>query len=857
MMIINPGDTLSDALRIKKLCSRLIPTILIALMIQLTSGFNAYTQDHAQNIDSITIHFEEFNKAYPQEKIYLHFDKSFYIPGETIWFKAYYVNASGNTPASLSNIMYTELIGVKGEVIIQRILEVGNGTANGEFLLPDSLPQGQYQVRAYTNWMRNFDEEYFFSKEILLFDPQKEYDNAKVDSTKPGMLIESIQENIDLQFFPEGGYLVSGLRSKIAFKAINGSGKGIYVKGDITDQYGNIITSFESFHLGMGSFFLKSVKGKTYYANINQKNDKRIKIRLPDVSEKGLAMAVDNTSADAISVLIQANEALLKDNKGEIFLVLQAGGLIYYTAYGNFNNISPISATIPKKELPAGIAQLTLFNGEGNPECERLVFINPNNALQVKFETDKKAYKPREKVHLDISVIDSEGHPAEGNFSLAVTDAGQVINLEKNSDNILSNLLLTSELKGIIEQPAFYFIKNNARSETALDHLMLTQGWRRFLWKEILNDEWPTINYDFEKNVFIRKGQVIYDVNDTPETLMRVSYLMLKERKPYNCIANDNGIFHFLINANYEEESVFFDVTDIEGQRNKFQINVENDLPEYQWAGRKETLFMNTEIQNCLKKRREKARIESAFDYSTENRLIHKVDPVLNDQEVKINSFFETADYTIRLDEYNSFPTMVEVFREIVTHVSLKYKKGENIIRVYSDEHIKNFERKPLFLVDDIPTYNKTFVLSLDPGDVETIEVINANHKIRRFGFLGQYGVIAITTKKKLITSDDIPDNNIIEFQGCYRAREFYSPDYSLSTETDRSKPDLRSLIYWNPLLKTDSIGKASVTFYNTDNITTVDIKIEGISQGGTPGLAAYQYQIIPRELTAKTSEDN
>ncbi len=199
---------------------------------------------------------------------------------------------------------------------------------------------------------------------------------------------------------------------------------------------------------------------------------------------------------------------------------------------------------------------------------------------------------------------------------------------------------------------------------------------------------------------------------------------------------------------------------------------------------------------------------------------------------------------------------MAEVFREIVTHVSFQYKKGENKIRVYSDEYMKNFDRQPLFLIDAIPTFNKTFVLNLDPGDVETIEVINSNHKIRQFGFLGQYGVIAISTKRGAITSDDIPGNYIIDFQGCYNSRGFYSPVYSNSAETDKSKPDLRSLIYWNPLLITDSNGKASVSFYNTDNITTVEIRIEGISPNGTPGLAGYKYDIIPRELTAKTSED-
>ncbi len=213
-------------------------------------------------------------------------------------------------------------------------------------------------------------------------------------------------ERIDLQFFPEGGYLVSGLTSKVAFKAVNGSGEGIHVKGDITDKDGNVIIPFESFHLGMGAFILTPEKGETYFANIIQANDKRIKYILPNILEEGLVMTVDNSSGDVISVFIQANEAFLNDNKGEDLFMLQAAGKIYYTAKIDFNNTSSFTATIPKRDLPAGIAQLTFFNTEGNPECERLIFINPHHGLQVKIKTDKKTYNPREKVFLDISVSD-------------------------------------------------------------------------------------------------------------------------------------------------------------------------------------------------------------------------------------------------------------------------------------------------------------------------------------------------------------------------------------------------------------------------------------------------------------------
>jgi len=310
--------------------------------------------------------------------------------------------------------------------------------------------------------------------------------------------------------------------------------------------------------------------------------------------------------------------------------------------------------------------------------------------------------------------------------------------------------------------------------------------------------------------------------------------------------------FYLFTDATYGKESLFFDVTDTKGQRKEFKIIFENDLPEYQSAGSKEILFVRSEIKNCLKKRKEKAHIESSFNYSAENNLFHKADTEIHDPEAETNRYFETADYTVRLDEYNPFPTMVEVFREIVTHVSLQYKKGENKIRVYSDEHMKSFDRQPLFLIDGIPTFNKTFVLSLDPGDIETVEVINSIRKIRQFGFMGINGVIAISTRKGAIIPDDIPDNNIIEFQGCNHSREFYAPEYDHSQETDKSKPDLRSLIYWNPLLITDSNGKASVSFYNTDNITTIDIRTEGISYNGTPGLAGYEYHIVPRKNEEK-----
>ena len=830
---------------------KLIPIIYYVFLFLFISGFDSFSQtgEQEQIFNKITTQLVKFNNAFPQEKIYLHLDKPFYIPGETIWYKAYLVNATGNIPSSLSKIIYTELVDHDGKTLIRQTLKTSDGFAHGDFLLPEFLAPGKYMIRAYTNWMRNFDKEFLFTKEILLFDPQKEYDTTEADSSEQVTSNKPVSNKIDITFFPEGGYLAYGLTSKVAFKALDESGEGIHVKGEIIDQDNNIIAPFESFHLGMGVFMLKPEKGKSYSANIIQENNKSINYALPDVLEEGLVMAVDNSSGDVLRIIVQANRAFVRRNSKNVLLVVQAAGEIYYTAIGNLRRRSSFVANIPKKDLPAGIIQLTLFNGEGNPECERLVFINGSDALQVTIETDKKVYAPRERVVMDVSVSDLNGNPVAGNFSLAVTDAGQVGHPGKYNDNILTNLLLTSELKGNIEQPAFYFDEDNPGSLIALDYLMLTQGWRRFLWKEILNNKWPAISYNIEKSTIARKGQVLDISNNTPLALQNVSFFMLKKKRLYERITDEHGFFNFFVNASDGKESLFFTVWDEEGPKTGYKVFIDEEFPEYHFTDREEISYRNQVRQNYLEKRKVLARIESSFNYTAETGLVHITDTTGIDPGIKSDDIYNREGHTIILDEYIAFPVMEEVFIEIVPQVSIRHIKEEVVIRVYSYEYMKSFNHMPLFFIDGIPTFNQAFVLDLDPNNVERIEVLQSAEIIRPPGsLLGNNGIIAIYTKNGTFSSAGIPENHIMDFEGYYNVREFYSPIYDDSREIDRSKPDLRSLIYWEPLLITDSNGKASVFFYNTDNITTINARIEGISYNGTPGLAGLKYKIIPPE---------
>ncbi len=811
-----------------------------AVLVVLTQfGSDSFSQDVHQSETEVSDQFAKFAEVHPQEKVYLHFDKPFYFPGETIWYKAYLADANLLTPSLLSRIIYAELLDHTGEVINRQILKAGEGFANGEFQLPQSLPDGKYYMRAYTQWMRNFDQDYFFTKEIWVYHPQGEYNLAGADSAKTVT---------DLIFFPEGGNLVAGITSKVAFKAVNSSGEGIHVKGEITDQDGHMIIPFESFHLGMGAFLLKPEKDKTYFANLSIGGDASNRFKIPEALEEGLVLTADNSSGEVILVNVRANETFINEHSGNVFILVQAAGKIYHASGGDLSQGSSFDMAIPKKNLPSGIVQITLFNGEGNPECERLVFVNNHDDLRVSIETNKKSYYPREEVLLKLSVRDCNGNPVEGNFSLAVTDASQVIHPEKYNDNILTYLLLGSELKGNIEQPAFYFMKENPGSETALDYLMMTQGWRRFLWKEILGETWPTLNYTAEKEAIHFSGQVVDPSNDTPLSLTMLSVLMLKNRKSFSRYTNQDGFLDFYINATPGKESLFFDAKDTRGQHLKVKIIVEKNIPEPHFAASEEFSLVSPEISYCLKKRKEQAQIESSFSYAAERNASPGSDSGFKNAGTYTNRFVVAADYSIGLEDFNPFTTMTEVFREVVPYVSVVYKRGENKLRVYSSELMKQFDQAPLFLVDGLPTFNKTFVLNLDPAKVETIEVINSIGKIRPFGFLGVNGVVAIHTIHGATTLDDIAEHAIIEIQGCYDSREFYAPRYYNSPETDRSKPDLRSLVYWNPMVATDSNGEVTLSFYNTDNITQFDIRTEGISIDGTPGVAEKVYHTIPRK---------
>lgn len=465
----------------------------------------------------LTASLDSFRNKVPIEKVHLHFDKPYYSLGDTVWMKAYVVNENNELSFS-SRLLYADLVNDKDSVKTSLRLPLTSGLGWGAITLSDTLLKaGNYHIRAYTNLMRNFGEEYYFDKAIKI-------GNALPPVTSTGILSslkakqapkEEVQVTpvkndpaaISIQFFPEGGELVNDLISKIAFKAVGPDGMSREITGYLVDKDNQQIATFQSEHAGMGTFTLQPAAGNTYTAVIKTANGEEKRIELPKATDQGYGLTVRQNETN-ITVSIQASNALL--NKGEMTLVAQANNAVQYTAKTELTR-TVVTAIIPKNRFPEGVLQFTLFSPDYKPVAERLVFVhNADKHLKVTLTPDKKDYKQRNRVYLNLAVTDQDGKPIAASFSLAVTDEGKVPYAEADEKTIFSNLLLTSDLKGYIEHPNYYFTDATPDKDKQLDNLLLTQGWRRFVWNDLLNKTYPVMAYQRDKGRGI-SGRVVTD----------------------------------------------------------------------------------------------------------------------------------------------------------------------------------------------------------------------------------------------------------------------------------------------------------------------------------------------------------
>lgn len=658
--------------------------------------------------------------------------------------------------------------------------------------------------------------------------------------------IPIVLNKIDLQFMPEGGTMVNNISGYVAFKALNENGKAADIKGYIKDNKGDKVTAFESYHFGMGKFLFTPQAGQSYKVVITSPAGITQQFDLPCAASTGVVMHISKENKKITVALTAAMEM-------EVVLKASTKSVNYHS-----QNIAlqkgENKITIDENIFPAGIAQFTLYKTDELPLAERLVFLNEDKQLNVTITTNKQKYLPREKVLLSIKTADEKGNAIPANFSLAVVDDKLWTFADDKQDHILSWLLLSSELKGKIEEPQFYFKKDEPKAIPALDLLMLTHGYRYFDYIEYVLNEKSLKYLPDQDNIL--SGQILNAANKPVQAKM---FLVdaVSGGKAIKIKTDDEGLFFF---SQLNPQTNYYLFAQSLDKKEKVNIKVLQNGVGYNPSKAKELMqLVSLPIDFGMR-----APVVPALA-KTENKKLAGENLFL--PGLKKNALEEVVVTAVGVARKKDLTGSVAVVsaKDIAfqdnwgtllqgkmagLQINGNANPGGDIKITIRGNGSLSANNTPLFVVNGIPM-EKINVNTINTNDIESITVLKDASATALYGGRAANGVVIIDLKK--IRSEKLG----IKFTNRYYyaslpvytsgtafavARKFYVPKYSTTATSDRT--DFRETVYWNPVVQTDKNGTAAVEFYNSDASTTFRAITEGIGYNGKLGRAEATYAV-------------
>ena len=765
--------------------------------------------------ESLQQQFNTYQSSSLQEKIFVHTDKTFYLAGETVWFKIYAVDASFHKPVATSSITYVEILSKDLKPVVQSKISMSNGSGAGSVILPGFLATGNYVLRAYTNWMKNFSPDFYYEHTLHI-----------VNTLKLSPVVPSLKGVSGIQFFPEGGNEMVGLTGKIAFKAADTDGHGLECKGVILNQNNDTITRFQSLHNGMGSFQFKPEKNSTYYALVKL-NDSLIKQKLPDAMEHGFSMNVSEEETGKLKVIVHASADF---NNTSVYLFTQTRQMIK-NIQTSLVKEGEASFIINKAELGDGISSITVFNQSRQPVCERLVFKRPVEKLTIQAKTDQSVYSKRKPIRIDLSTMNTGSQPLSGNLSMSVFMIDSLQHIPEQS--IITYLYLHSELKGRIESPEYYFDNTDKASDEALDNLLLTQGWRRFKWNDVMDSKKPAFEFLPEVEGPVVSGKIINKLTGAPVAFSDAFLSIPGNDYAFSSATSDaQGVVHFGFRDIYKNNAI---VVQPALQKDSFnRIDINNSYSDKFSSNSLRPLTLSRSQESILVNRSIGTQVENTYAIEKKRQYI-KTSP-------DTTSFYGKPDKQYNLDDYTRFQTMEEVMREFIEDVRVR-KEGEKFnFKVRNQLFNTYFEEDPLILLDGIPVSDASKIIALDPQKIKRIEVVTYNYYTGSSVFAGIVNVKSYSGEIGATQID--PNSLVIEYDGLQQQREFYSPQYGSREAEESHIPDFRNLLYWAPRITTGSDGKSQLSFYSSDLKGKFAVVVQGITAEGLPGKTVTQFEV-------------
>lgn len=815
----------------------------------------------------------QFNSIFPQEKVFLQFDNTSYYSGETIWFKAYVTNAS-TLGRPESKVLYVDLVSPNGVVLKQQKLMIVAGQADGSLPLLDGstaqarekrgvmgYPSGFYEVRAYTNFMLNFDESVVFSRVFAVYEKPEE--DGKFYDYNPTITIKRTNDrqlrpepektrNINASFYPEGGHIIIGKPCHMAFKVTDETGFGVQAEGSLD----NTDITFSTVHDGMGEFTFTPT-GSRNQVKITVDGNSR-SFNLPQAEPAGIALKAV-PCGDSISVTLDATSGFVGTTLG---LTLTCRGELM--DFGTVEiGTTPVEKTFSLRGVPEGVCRVHVFDSNGTLYASRSLYhrsrIIKTPLLEV--TSDKNSYGPFEKVSLSFSLDDGRGNPFRDRFCLAVRDSRSQGNV--CADDLRTSLLLSSDLRGLIESPAWYFDSDAPERDQALDLLCLVQGWERYDWMTMTGQAEFTEKHRVEENLTLN-GWIRSSSGNKPLENVQVAAALVPQDKTltetYSYTTDSTGYFGFDIGVDFYDRARF-NISAYPGKKaiigpDARIIFDRSMFPAIRPYKPEELVFSG--IQGNKKK------AGKTQDVPQEDGL-----PMV----VNVETGFVLPDVDIEEErmyiDYFTFNAF-----DVVKDVELELDKGEYSTDLYGYLLEKGYEVfqnedqliingfQPFFYVHDSKKYlyqgQFEEPATIDTKDIRSIIIFDRpmflmniltqcplymNYLDKKIQIIDpdslydRFLLIDILTKEEheLSTRDErfnINKRNTT-VDGFSRPYSFYSPEYPNGPVP--GDVDYRRTLYWNPNVITDENGKAQVEFYNSSITKHFNIEAAGITSSGVP----------------------
>ena len=867
---------------IERVTGQLARAVAIVMLLSFPSVRSISATARMDSLMRLAGNIHQFNSIFPQEKVYLQFDNTSYYIGETIWFKAFVSNAS-SLGRTQSKVLYVDLISPDGILLNREKLKIVAGQADGSIPLMDgstaqardlrgvlSFPSGFYEIRAYTSWMLNFHQENVFSRVFAVYEKPKEeghyYDGSPVVTIKKNPLQQKRPEtrhlrNLNASFHPEGGHLIMGVPNRVAFKVTDKNGFGTDASLTVKGQEVSAVTV----HDGMGVFtFIPKSRRNSVEITVGEDS---WSFDLPDAENEGLSVMLDEAGRDSLSITLYPAASLLPDTLG--MTITCRGELMDFAAIpvGGKSYIHELSLY----GIPEGVCRMVLFDEHGNIYATRSFYHRSTTSFPpvLTVTPDKNRYGFFDRIHLDLNLKDSQGNALRDRFCLAVRD----IRGQGNSfcDDIRTSMLLSSDLRGLIEKPSWYFESDDPEHIHALDLLCMVQGWERYDWRIMTGiDEFKEV-HRLEESLTLN-GWILNSSGRKPMSDVNVTASLMPLDKTltesYSYTTDSTGYFGFNIGVDFYEKARFTIRANTPKERLigtnariMFERSIMPDIRAY-YPG--ETVFRSLTSK--------KTSAEQKRDVMEDDGLptVINVDNgfLLPDVEIEerrkyvdyytFNAFDVTKDVELELDK-GEFTTDVEGYL---------IEKGYQIIDTINDDgdymitEINGFE--PFFYVHNSTVFRNTGIFSnpgsIDSRDIKSILVYDRPVYKREAWLLAPLYMdymrhtvtnveertdeeydrvimvdILIKEDHQLSSREDRMkiDHRVTTAEGWSTPYSFYAPTYPDGPVF--GDVDYRRTLYWNPNVVTDSVGHAQVEFYNSSITEHINISAAGMTSTGLP----------------------